>query len=364
MKLPLSLTRYFTKSFLFWLFVFLFGILVLIFLFDFSELTRRASSRPHVTLGLITQMALLRLPHLGQQLLPFAVLFSTMFCLWQFNRHNEIIVARAAGVSIWQMLTPLMCAAAFIGALDLTIVNPMSSAFMARYTYLNEKIFLRKAGQFSLAESGIWFRKSAPQNTYVLRVGHITPHKLEVKDVTILEYSNKDRLKNLINAEFGQFHTDGLMLTNVWTFPVDGTPQQHSVYRYTTDLSLSQLQNSLLTTEVLSFWTLPRMIHLMQKSGLTGHKYLLHWHSLIARALWLVTMVIIAAIFSLRPIRQGGTVISVISGTTVGFMLYFLKDITYAMGQSATLPLILAAWAPFGLSTLMAVAILLHLEDG
>ncbi len=106
------------------------------------------------------------------------------------------------------------------------------------------------------------------------------------------------------------------------------------------------------------------MIHLMQKSGLTGHKYRLHLHSLLARALWLMTMVIIAAICSLRPIRQGGTVMLIISGTTIGFMLYFLKDITYAMGQSATLPIILAAWATFGLSTLMALAVLLHLEDG
>ena len=129
MKLPLSLSRYFTKSFLFWLSVFFFGILVLIFLFDFSDLIRRASTRPHVTISLITQMAFLRLPHLGQQLLPFAVLFSTMFCLWQFNRYNEIIVARAAGVSVWQMLTPLMFAATLVGAFDLLIINPMSSAF-------------------------------------------------------------------------------------------------------------------------------------------------------------------------------------------------------------------------------------------
>ena len=287
-----------------------------------------------------------------------------MFCLWQFNRHNEIIVARAAGISVWQILAPLMFAASIIGALDLTLINPMSSAFMARYTSLNEEHFLGKTGQFSLAESGIWFRQASSKNSQVLRVGYITPDKLEVEDVTILEYSNQDQLKNRINAESGEFQTDGLLLKNVWIFPVDSNPQKHPNYHYATDLSLHQLQNSLLTTDVLSFWELPRMIHLMQKSGLTGHKYSLHWHSLIARALWLVTMVLIAAACSLRPIRQGGTVLLIISGTIVGFMLYFLKDITYAMGQSATLPLILAAWAPFGLSTLMAVAVLLHLEDG
>jgi len=44
--------------------------------------------------------------------------------------------------------------------------------------------------------------------------------------------------------------------------------------------------------------------------------------------------------------------------------LYFLTDVVLALGVSGGLPVILAAWAPAGVFTLLGLAMLLHLEDG
>jgi len=45
-------------------------------------------------------------------------------------------------------------------------------------------------------------------------------------------------------------------------------------------------------------------------------------------------------------------------------LLYFLTDVVFALGLSSTIPVALAAWTPFGISTLLGVTLLLHLEDG
>ena len=75
-------------------------------------------------------------------------------------------------------------------------------------------------------------------------------------------------------------------------------------------------------------------------------------------------VVLLAATFSLRPIRRGGAAILIVSGTGTGFLLYFLSDVVFALGVSSKIPIVLAAWSPALVSTFIGIAILLHLEDG
>ena len=90
----------------------------------------------------------------------------------------------------------------------------------------------------------------------------------------------------------------------------------------------------------------------------------MHWHGLLALPVLLCAMVLIAATFSLRQTRRGGTVYLVIGGVISGFLLYFMSNVVYALGLSASVPVVLAAWSPAGVSTFLGVSLLLHLEDG
>jgi lipopolysaccharide export system permease protein len=54
----------------------------------------------------------------------------------------------------------------------------------------------------------------------------------------------------------------------------------------------------------------------------------------------------------------------VVSGIAAGFLLYFISNVVAALGQNAAIPVALAAWTPAGVSILVAMTLLLHLEDG
>ena len=51
-------------------------------------------------------------------------------------------------------------------------------------------------------------------------------------------------------------------------------------------------------------------------------------------------------------------------GVLAGFLLYFLTDLVLALGASGAIPVVLAAWTPAGVSSLLGLAMLFHLEDG
>jgi lipopolysaccharide export system permease protein len=52
------------------------------------------------------------------------------------------------------------------------------------------------------------------------------------------------------------------------------------------------------------------------------------------------------------------------AGVAAGFALFMLDRITGEFGEAGTLPVQLAAWAPTIAGLLLALALLLHLEDG
>jgi lipopolysaccharide export system permease protein len=75
-------------------------------------------------------------------------------------------------------------------------------------------------------------------------------------------------------------------------------------------------------------------------------------------------MVLVAATFSLRLTRRGRLGIFILAGLISGFLLYFLSDLSLALGMSGSLPAVLSAWAPATIFALIGMAMLFHLEDG
>ncbi len=105
-----TLNRYLGQQYLLWFLTFLFALAGIIFLFEIAELLRKAADRPETTFGIIFRMGIYKMPDTIERILPFVVLFSGMFTFWRLTRSQELVIARAAGVSAWQFLAPALIA--------------------------------------------------------------------------------------------------------------------------------------------------------------------------------------------------------------------------------------------------------------
>ena len=82
-------------------------------------------------------MASLHIPFMAQKALPFVVLVGGIVTFAKLTRSRELVIARAAGVSVWQFLLPALVIAALLGGLFMTVVNPLASATTARFEQLD-----------------------------------------------------------------------------------------------------------------------------------------------------------------------------------------------------------------------------------
>ena len=361
--LSFYISRHFLMSFLA-----VFGIFLgLIFLFDVIELLRRASGHDDIGMPVILQMGVLKLPFLGQQAFPFAVLFGGMVAFWRLTRSSELVVARAAGVSAWQILIPVLGVALVLGLIQVGALNPLASAFLTKFDRLSATYFKGQSNLLAVSSTGLWLRQANEENQSVIHSTKLSllNNAIRLKDVTIFVYEGADKYRQRISAETAELEDGFWHMKNVWIHERDKeVPEQRKEHWLETDITSSNINDTFAAPETLSFWDLPDFIENLDKAGFSALRHRLYWHSLLAAPLLLCAMVLIAATFTLKQSQRASTSYLIVGGILAGFLLFFFSDVVSALGLRESIPVVLAAWTPSGISSLLGLAMVFHLEDG
>ena len=359
-----TLFRYIVQQFFVWCSGVFLAMLTIVFLLDYIELIRRAGTRPEASLLALLEMAVMKQPHMAQQVMPFAILFGTMMAFWRMTRSNELVVARAAGVSVWQFLAPPLTGAFFIGVVAVTLFNPIASVMQTRYERLEARILRGTGDQLTLSRTGLWLRQSDNAgNNSVIHAERMEPKKTELEDVMVLEFDGV-QLAGRVDAKSAVLRDGKWEISNGLRWSPGKTAEPFAHTEIATNLTPAKIQESFASPETMSFWELPGFIQLLESSGFSAQRHRLYFNELLSRPFLFTAMVLVAATFSLRMQRRGGTTVMIGAGIVSGFLLYLLSVVVFALGLAATIPVALAAWTPAGISWLLGASMLLHLEDG
>jgi lipopolysaccharide export system permease protein len=364
MKPPPILSTYLGRHFISGIAMMMGIMLGLIFLIDLAELFRRSWGRENISFWIIVQMAIFKIPFMAQKVLPFAALFGGMLAFVRLTRTNQLVVARAAGLSVWQFLFPAIAIALVAGLFVVTLFNPLASTTTSLYESLESKHLRGRSSLLAVSRSGLWLRQADESSKSVIHARGVSQHGTELSDVIVFLYDEADRFTGRIDANLATLELGYWRLIDAIITGPDRPVQNAEEFQLTTTLTLAQIQDSFASPETLSFWSLPRFIETLERAGFSALRHRLHWQSILAGPLLLCAMVLIAATFSIRLTRRGGAGLLAAGGVFAGFLLYFLSDVVYAMGLSGAVPVALAAWAPAGICALLGLTTLLHLEDG
>ncbi|MCD6035843.1 MAG: lptG [Rickettsiales bacterium] len=364
MRIPFTLSFYIGRHFLLKVGLAVGVIVALIILTDVVELIRRSSGKD-VPFTVVIEMALLRLPRVIQEILPFGVLFGGILAFTRLTQTNELIIARASGVSAWQFLAPALISAFLLGILVMTIFNPLSAAVFSRFERLENRFLRGQENTLAVSSTGIWLRESNHDTgeRLVIHALHVSHDSSELSDVMFL-FSTKNHFTHRIDAERARLKAGAWHLEKaIYTAP-DTTAERKETAELPTSIVQEQLQDSFASPETISFWELPGFIQTLQDTGFSALRHRLHWHAILVSPFLFCTMVIIAASVSLRPPRQGKAGLMMVMGIMIGFLIYYMKGLVSALGESGTIPVALAAWVPVIVSLVIGVAVMLHIEDG
>ena len=357
-----TLPRYIGLRFLKTIFAVFSGIFALIFILDFVEMLRRAADLPGGSTLMLALVSVLRTPAIAEKVLPFAMLGATMIALVNLTRRLELVVARSAGVSVWQFLTPILVLALLLGIAATTIYNPLSAAMKLRADRIETKIAGRTLK--TSADAGLWIRQRSVDGQSILRAESSSDGGANLAAITAFVYDRDGHFIERVEAPRGRFTPGAWELFGARVNVPGKTPSLPGTYMLATNLTAEQVTQSFIAPDAVPFWDLPGLVARSEAAGLDANKYRLKYQELIARPLLLVAMVFIAASFSLRFFRFGGISRMVSGGVAAGFVLYVATKLASDLGGAGLLSAPVAAWSPAFIGSMLGVLVLLHLEDG
>jgi lipopolysaccharide export system permease protein len=362
--LALTLLVYLTRIFVSRFLVLFAGIAAIVMLVTTIDMLDQLASKKGASLLVAAEMALLRLPQLSQEVMPFAVLFAAMATFWRMTRTNELVVARAAGVSVWQLLAPAVLAALIIGVLTTTVLNPVSAVFLKRFEQLEARYTGDENAALAVSETGLWLRQAGAGGREVIHAQRVRQADMTLFDVIVFRFRDTGAFESRLDAERAQLADGQWVLHEVLRTAPGRQGRFQDRATVATDLTPDKIYDSFAPPETISFWRLPDFIQLLENAGFAAEPHRLQWHRLLSQPVLLAGMVLLAAIFSLRPHRRGGVAATIALGVLTGFGVFVLSNLVFAFGLSAKIPVVLAAWTPPIVVLMLGVAMLLHLEDG
>ncbi|MBE6452611.1 MAG: LPS export ABC transporter permease LptG [Alphaproteobacteria bacterium] len=368
MKPTSILGKYLIKQILLNFLAVLLMVLSVILLFEIVEILRRTSDRQDADIWFVLQMAITKMPKTIEMVFPFVMMIAAMATFWKVSKTNEFVIMRAAGVSIWEFLTPVLAATFVIGMINVTLVNPVAADLYDLYETLEYRFKTKNPKAVLFSDQGLWIREAIDENNImVLQAKSLRQEKdgLLMRNVTILEMDRKSQPSRRLEAFVATLQDGYFKLKDVRIYRSGMQTEVKNSVDYKTTLDAERIKENFVAPESISFWDLPDTIRFYEMSGFSAVRHNLRYMSLLVSPFLLCAMVLVAAVFALRPnSRRGGVMFLIVGGITTGFVVYFLSQLVYAFGINGDIPVFMAVVTPTLVIGLIAVSALLHLEDG
>lgn len=358
-----TLGRYFLRRYIVTAIWFFLGVCAIIFLADFSETSRRMASMQGYSVSGALAFTAMRTPLIFLQTVPTLTLFIGMTVMIALNRRYELVVTRAAGVSVWQFMTPFVTGAFLIGLFSILVVNPLA-AWGQRESISLEASWREASNRAPRSTFLPWIRQVSNGNDVIIGAKSYEAEGTELFDVVVIHFDGDGRVILRQDASKAKLEDGYWSLTNVIENRPGEIPVRIETAQVSTNLKQEFLQESLSQPETIAFFDLSRKIEVGKSFGLPTKALETQFHSLISLPLLLVAMTLIAATVTLKFSRFAQSRSVILGGIVSGFVLYVVTVLVKAFGSSGAVPPLVAVWVPVIVATALGATILLHQEDG
>jgi len=307
----------------------------IIFAVTFVE---RLSSNPDALATLMD--AWVRLLEYVPMFLPLAVFMGTLVAFYNLTKSSELIIISGTGLSPFQIAKPFLIGAFLVGIFAATVVNPYSVNLTTR-NLTNH--------QLKMIDNAVWLRETSNDGYLTARAMGMNISKnnnVIFEDITILLQDSEFKLKERISAKTATLSKEGIDVERANVIGNDGVV--HKAARHIeTKLTPQTVLDRYLQPDQISFWKLPAFIHKMNSIGVSARGHLVQFWTLLFLPLTLIAMTVLGIAFSQTKQRRNYSFgIKFSLGIVTCFALYFIVNVFNALGNTGTLPPIIAIVAP------------------
>jgi lipopolysaccharide export system permease protein len=301
-------------------------------------------------------------------ILPLMMIIAAITFFLSLSRSSELVAVRASGVSGLRFLLAPCTGALLVGLVAVAMFNPLVAVFSTKYEA--EKGRANASTALSVGDTGVWLRQSNAGEQTMVHAKTTEQSGLRLLGATFISFDANGTPIARVEAVSAQLEPQAWVLKGALSWDLtQGNPESlrkalPDGSRIATNLDPEDLTSGFGRPNSVQIWALPAHIASLQSAGFSARAFQVWLQSELAKPLFLVVMVMVAAGFTMRHIRSGNRAQLVIIAVMLGFGIFFFRNIAEVFGQNGKVPVMLSAWGPTAAASLLAVSLLLHLEEG
>lgn len=363
----MTLHWYFARKFL-WTYLGITAIFIVIL--GLIDLVDELQDFPDLPFWDVVEVVLLNLPHANYEILPLVIILASVALFVRLARSSEMVVVRASGLSGLRGMGAPVLMAAVVGMVSITVFNPLVAASSKRYHDLVATYSGFGSNILALSSEGLWLRQGSAEGQTVIHAASASADVSVLNNATFISFSPEGAPLRRITAARASLGAGEWQLSDVklWTLSgglnPEASAQKMDSLSVPSALTREGIVDSFGKPEYIPIWDLPQFIAQLEEAGFSARRYAVWYQMELARPIFLMALVLVAAAFTMRHVRTTNTGLSVLIAIMLGFSLHYVRNFAQVLGENGQIPVILAAWAPPVASLLLALGIVLHMEDG
>ncbi|CAM3752407.1 LPS export ABC transporter permease LptG [Parendozoicomonas haliclonae] len=330
-------------------------VMVIIVFLDtlFGFMTQLDAMRANYQLPQVMQYMLLTTPKRIYEIIPVSALIGCLVGLGALANHSELIVMRAAGVSLsrigWAVMKPAIVLM-LIGLVLSEYVSPVSEQ-MAQSL---KKITRSADGKYT--DEGLWHREG---DSYMY-FNAVEPNGV-LYGISIFRFDEKRQVQETIYAERAINQGNHWMMENVETSTyTDGQVETRvqSTKEWLTDLTTTLLKVVVVKPDDLSMTGLLTYIDYLDKQDLETGEYQLAFYKKVLQPAAIFALVLIGMSFVFGPLRTVPMGLRLFSGVITGVTFMILQNLAGPASLVFGFSPLLAVTLPIGICFVIGVVLL------
>lgn len=304
--------------------------------------------------GQVALYVLLTLPGRFYEFIPFAALIGCLLGLGQLATSSELVVMRAAGVSVgrltWMAMKPALIIAMFGFALGEYLAPKTEQLAETR------RAMAQDPGESFGGRYGVWNREG---NTFL----HFNAVENDgvVHGITLLQMDDKRRMQSAMRAKQATYHgsywtLEDVAQTNFSSWQT--TRETHQQMRWDTGITPQLLSLVVVAPDQLPLADLYRYSRYLQQQGLDSDDYQLALWRKLLQPLATGALVLVAISFIFGPLREGTMGFRIFAGVIVGIIFRTSQDLLGPASMVFGFPPLYAALGPIVICFLAGLLLL------
>lgn len=367
---PLKLSKYLCKEFLQSLFVIFIVFIAIAILTNFiSEMIFFKEKKVDNFIFLIVKLTIAKTPSTMIQFSVYIFLFSGILFFVKLLKNSEISTIKISGLSnLFTIFVP-SAVSFFIGLLIIFLITPIS-AHSLKYYETVKRNYSSNTNLIAINADGLWFKEDTVNGQAIIKADKIINNNFsKLNNVTIYILDKNFNLEKRFDSERASIKEKKWTLEKVVITEISKqykNSEENKILnemQYTSTIDINQLKNYFTNSDTVSFWEILEVISNLNKRGYSGDEFVVKLHKYLSLPIYLSLMIVLSTVFTLRMNKNYSGTAYILLAIILGILIYFLNDISIAVGLTDKLPIPLSVWTPIIIISFFCMTNLIKINE-